>query len=315
MSYDVIIIGAGPAGLSAGIYSARGGLKTVVFESAMVGGQITVADEVENYPGFEESLSGFELTNKMKEQAERFGVEFKEEEVIALGTDGLCKVVETDYGKYRAKSVIFCTGARPRRLNVPGEERFTGRGVSYCATCDGALYKDKVVAVIGGGDSAIEEGLFLTRFAKKVIVVHRRDELRAQKIIQERAFKNPKMEFIWDSVVQEIHGDDKINHLELVNRKTHQISKLEVDGVFIYVGMLPNTKLLESRVDLDSMGFVITDEHMHTNIPGFYAAGDIRQKVLRQVVTATSDGAIAAFSAEKWILENYDSFEVEGAKQ
>jgi thioredoxin reductase (NADPH) len=314
MKYDVIIIGAGPAGLSAAIYSARGGLKTAIFEKAMVGGQINVTDEVENYPGFEESLSGYELTAKMKAQAERFGAEFYDEEIIALGLEGLCKVIETNGGEYRAKSVIICTGAHPRRLNVPGEERLTGRGVSYCATCDGALYRDKTVAVIGGGDSAIEEGIFLTRFAKKVIVIHRRDELRAQKIIQDRAFKNPKMEFIWDTVVQEIHGEERIQKLELVNRKSKEISMLPVDGVFIYVGILPNNELLESRIELDSAGFVLTDEYMHTNVPGIYAAGDIRHTVLRQVVTATSDGAIAAWSAEKWIIENYDAFEVESAE-
>ncbi len=309
MKYDVIIVGAGPAGLSAAIYSARGGLKTAIFEKAMIGGQINVTDEVENYPGFEEPLAGFDLTEKMHLQAERFGAEFIEEEITAIGLEGLCKIVETAEGKYRAKSVIICTGAHPRRLNVPGEEQFTGRGVSYCATCDGALYRDKVVAVVGGGDSAIEEGLFLTRFAKKVHVIHRRDSLRAQKIIQERAFKNPKMEFIWDSVVQEIRGEDKVRELEIYNRKTNQITHLPVDGIFIYVGILPNNELLDSRLALDSAGFVLTDENMHTNVPGIYAAGDIRHTVLRQVVTATSDGAIAAWSAEKWIIENYDSLE------
>ncbi len=309
--YDVIIIGAGPAGLSAAIYSARGGLKTGIFEKALIGGQINVTDEVENYPGFEESLSGFELTEKMHKQAERFGAHFIDEEVSAIGLEGLCKVIQAGDKTYRAKSVIVCTGAHPRRLNVPGEEPFTGRGVSYCATCDGALYRDKVVAVVGGGDSAVEEGLFLTRFAKKVYVIHRRDELRAQKIIQERAFNNPKMEFIWNTVIQEIHGDAVVNELELFNRETKQISMLPVNGIFIYVGILPNNELLESRLNLDPAGFVLTDEHMHTNVPGIYAAGDIRHTVLRQVVTATSDGAIAAWSAEKWIIENYDHLEME----
>jgi len=315
MRYDVIIIGGGPAGLSAAIYSARGGLKTAVFEKGMIGGQINVTEDVENYPGFEKPLSGFELTSKMQAQAERFGANIIEEEIIALGMEGLCKVIETDSGKYRAKSVIICTGAHPRRLNVPGEERLTGRGVSYCATCDGALYRDKVVAVVGGGDSAIEEGIFLTRFASKVIVVHRRDELRAQKIIQERAFANPKMEFVWNSVIQEIHGDTKVSKLEIVNRLTKEITMMPVDGLFIYVGILPNNDLLESRIELDSAGFVLTDEYMHTNVPGIYAAGDIRHTVLRQVVTATSDGAIAAWSAEKWIIENYDTLEVESARK
>ncbi len=306
MSYDVLIIGAGPAGLSAAVYAARGGLNTAVFEKAIVGGQITVTSEVENYPGFEDAIDGVELTDRMKKQAERFGAKFIDEEVTAIGLEGLCKIVETGYDKYRAKSIIFCTGAHPRRMNVPGEERLIGRGVSYCATCDGALYRDKVVAVVGGGDSAVEEGMFLTRFAKKVYVIHRRDSLRAQKIIQERAFKNPKMEFVWDTVVQEIRGEDRVAELELYNRKTETVSVLPVDGIFIYVGILPNNQLLESRVELDSGGFVITDENMHTNIPGIYAAGDIRKTVLRQVVTATADGAVAAWNAEKWILEHLD---------
>jgi thioredoxin reductase (NADPH) len=310
MKYDVIIIGAGPAGLSAAIYSARSGLKTAVFERGLIGGQINVTEEVENYPGFPEALSGYELTERMHRQAEHFGTEFKDEEVTALGMEGLCKIVETTDNKYRARAVIFCTGAYPRRLNVPGEEKFTGRGVSYCATCDGALYRDKIVAVIGGGDSAIEEGIFLTHFAKKVVVIHRRDELRAQKIIQERAFKNPKMEFVWNSVVQEIRGENKVQELEVYNRKTNTVSVIPVDGVFIYVGILPNNKLMESRIDLDSAGFALTDDFMHTNVPGVYAAGDIRKKVLRQVVTATSDGAIAGWSAEKWITENYDAIQL-----
>ena len=309
MKYDVMIIGGGPAGLSAAIYSARGGLKTAVFEKGIIGGQINVTDEVENYPGFPEALSGYDLTERMRQQAVRFRAEFIDDEVTAIGMEGLCKIIETREKTYRTKSLIVCTGAHPRLLNVPGEERFTGRGVSYCATCDGALYRDKVVAVVGGGDSAIEEGLFLTRFARKVIVIHRRDELRAQKIIQGRALANPKMEFIWDTVVQEIHGESKIEKLELVNRKTNLISFLPVDGIFIYVGILPNNELIESRLELDSAGFVKTDEFMHTTCPGIYAAGDIRHTVLRQVVTATSDGAVAAWSAEKWIMENYDTIE------
>lgn len=314
MQYDVIIIGSGPAGLSAGIYAARGGLKTVVLERAIIGGQITSAHQVENYPGFPESIEGFELTERMRQQAERFQAQFLDEEVTAIGMEGLCKIVETRENTYRTKALIVCTGAYPRRLNVPGEERFTGRGVSYCATCDGALYRDKVVAVIGGGDSAVEEGIYLTHFARKVYIIHRRDELRAQKILQERAFQNPKIEFIWNSVVQEIYGTDKIEKLEIFNRQTRKISYLPVDGVFIYVGILPNNKLLESRINLDEAGFVYTDEFMHTNIPGVYAAGDIRHKILRQVVTATSDGAIAAFSAEKWIRDNYEALEENGAK-
>jgi thioredoxin reductase (NADPH) len=308
MRYDVIIIGAGPAGLSAAIYAARSGMKAAVMEKGIVGGQITVTEDVENYPGFEHAISGYDLTETMRKQAARFGAEFIEAEVTAVGLEGKCKIIATHDQEYRAKSIIFCSGASPRRLNVPGEERLTGRGVSYCATCDGALYRGKKVAVIGGGDSAIEEGMFLTKFAEKVYVIHRRDALRAQYIIQQRAFKNPKMEFIWDTVVQEIKGEQKVSELELYNRKTDKISFLPVDGAFIYVGILPNTTLLESRLTLDTSGFVITDEYMHTNIPGIFAAGDIRSKVLRQVVTATSDGAIAAWSAEKWVEEHEEEF-------
>ncbi|NLW18370.1 MAG: thioredoxin-disulfide reductase [Candidatus Cloacimonetes bacterium] len=306
MKYDVMIIGGGPAGLSAAIYAARGGLKTGLFEKGIIGGQITVTNDVENYPGFPEPLSGFELTERMRQQAEIYKAKFIDEEVTAIGMEGLCKIIETSENTYRTKSLIICTGAHPRLLNVPGEERFTGRGVSYCATCDGALYRDKVVAVVGGGDSAVEEALFLTRFAKKVYIIHRRDELRAQKIIQERALKNPKVEMVWDTVVQKIHGTEQLENLELYNRRTEKVSFLPVDGVFIYVGILPNNELLESRLELDSSGFVLTNENMHTNVPGIYAAGDIRHTPLRQVVTATSDGAIAAYSAEKWIMENYD---------
>ncbi|NLO11196.1 MAG: thioredoxin-disulfide reductase [Candidatus Cloacimonetes bacterium] len=315
MRYDVIIIGGGPAGLSAAIYAARGGLKTAVFERAIIAGQITVTEDVENYPGFVEPLSGFELSERMRTQAERFGTEFFDEEIKAIGLEGLCKVVETGSRTMRAKAVILCTGAHPRRLSVPGEEPFTGRGVSYCATCDGALYRDKVVAVVGGGDSAVEEALFLTRFAKKVYLIHRRDQLRAQQIIQQRAFKNPKVEIVWDSVVQKIHGSQIVEKLEVFNRKTNEISFIPVDGVFIYVGILPNNELVESRLELDTFGFVITDEYMHTNLPGIYAAGDIRHTVLRQVVTATSDGATAAWSAEKWIMENYDDVEGNEVKE
>lgn len=304
--YDLAIIGAGSAGLSAAIYASRGGLKTVVFEKALVGGQIVLTTEVENYPGFEESISGFDLIDKMKQQALKFGALILEENVKAFSIEGLCKIIETEKNTYRAKSVIFATGAHPRRLNVPGEDKFTGRGVSYCATCDGALFRNKVVAVIGGGDSAVEEAMFLTKFARKVYIIHRRDQLRAVYAIQQRAFKNPKIEFIYDTVVQEIVGDNLVESITLFNKKTNLTSTLEVNGIFVYVGIIPNSELIESRVPLDNQGFVITDEEMHTNIPGFYAAGDIRKKTLRQVVTATNDGAIAAFNAEKWIQEHLD---------
>ena len=306
--YDIAIVGAGPAGLSAAIYAARGGLKTVVFEKAMIGGQIVVTADVENYPGFEENMTGFQIADKMQKQAKKFDAEIKLEEVKAIGTEGLCKVVETSKSQYKVKSVIVATGAHPRKLAVPGEEKYTGRGVSYCATCDGALYRDKTVAVVGGGDSAVEEAIFLTKFAEKVYIIHRRDELRAVKIVQERAFKNDKIEIIWDSVVQAIEGVNFIEKLILYNKKTENISEVPVHGLFIYVGIIPNSGLLESRIKFDKLGFIETDNSMHTEIPGVYAAGDVTHKVLRQIVTASSDGATAAFSAEKWIEENKDKF-------
>jgi len=306
--YDLAVIGGGPAGLSAAVYAARGGLKTVVFEKGLIGGQIVVTAEVENYPGIPETLSGFEISERFHKHAKRFGTEFKEERVKAIGTEGLCKIIETDKEEYWAKTLVIATGAHPRKLQVPGEAKFTGKGVSYCATCDGALYRDKIVAVVGGGDSAVEEAIFLTKFAKKVYIIHRRDELRAVKMIQERALSNPKIKIIWDTVVQEIEGDEFLEKLHLYNRKKSNYTELKVDGLFIYVGIIPNNQLIESRVELDDLGFILTDETMHTNIPGIYAAGDITHKVLRQVITAASDGATAAFSAERWIEENKENF-------
>lgn len=305
-AYDTIIIGGGPGGLSAAIYAARGDLKTAVFEKSLVGGQINVTFEVENYPGIPEILSGFELSDRFKQQADKFGTEFIDEEIIKVdfeSKDGYKKVYTEDE-EYLTKTIIIATGAQPRSLGCPGEEEYIGKGVSYCATCDGALYRNKVVAVIGGGDSAVEEGMFLTKFASKVYVVHRRDELRAVKTIQDRAFKNEKMEFIWDSVVDEVKGENFVTSLILENKKTKEKSELKVDGVFVYVGILPNNELLKKDITLDKSGFVITNQLMETNIPGVYAIGDLRDTPLRQVVTASSDGAIAAFYAEKHISEN-----------
>jgi len=257
--YDIAIVGAGPGGLSAAIYAARGGLKTIVFEKALIGGQITVTEEIENYPGFLEAVSGFEIAEKFKGHAQRFGAVIAEEEVKAIGLEGLCKIIETNKGTYRTKSIIFAVGAHPRKLAVPGEAKLTGRGVSYCATCDGAFYRDKTVAVVGGGDSAIEEAIFLTKFAKKVYIIHRRDQLRAVKIVQERAFENEKIEIIWDSVVQGIEGENVVQKAILYNRKTEKISELDLDGIFIYVGIIPNNQLIESRINLDEAGFILTE--------------------------------------------------------
>ena len=325
---DLAIIGAGPAGLSAAIYGARGGLNTVIFEHALVGGQIVLTSEIENYPGFEEIMSGFDLADKMRLQAEKFGTIFIEESVesiVPTGNAGILpadsqktidsrqdacvpssatlKKITTSENTYYAKTIVFATGASPRKLGVPGEETYTGRGVSYCATCDGALYRNKTVAVIGGGDSAIEEAMFLTKFATKVYIIHRRDELRAVYTIQQKAFKNEKLHFILDTIVQEIKGENQVKSLSLLNKKTNEVSELEIDGVFIYVGISPNNDLIKDFIELDSQGFVITDDDMQTNVPGFYVVGDIRKKTLRQVVTATSDGAIAGFVAERYINE------------
>lgn len=308
MEYDVAIIGGGPAGLAAAVYAARGGMKTVIFEKALIGGQITTTADVENYPGFEDNMSGFDIADKMRKQAEKFGTEIKQENIKSIQSDKFYKVVETDSNKYNVKSVILATGANPRKLGVQGEAKYTGRGVSYCATCDGALYRDKTVAVVGGGDSAVEEAIFLTKFAKKVYVIHRRDELRAVKLVQKRAFENDKIEIIWDSIVKEVKGGDFIEKVELYNKKTKEISELDLDGIFIYVGIIPNNELVKSVVELDEQGFILTDETLCTKVPGLFAAGDVVHKVLRQVITAASDGATAAFSAEKWTEENKDKY-------
>lgn len=303
VDYDLAIIGGGPAGLSAAIYAARGGLNTAVFEKGIIGGQIVLTADIENYPGFEENMDGFALMDKMKKQADKFKTEFVMEEIKSLELENEVKTLRTKENEYRAKTLMLATGATPRKLGVDGEKRLTGRGVSYCATCDGALYRDKIVAVVGGGDSAVEEALFLTKFAKKVYIIHRRDQLRAVKIVQERAFKNEKIEIIWDSVVRKIEGKDFLETLKLHNKKTSANSDLKVDGVFIYVGVNPGNELVHGKVEMDEQGFVITDKQMRTNIPGVYAVGDLRQKELRQVVTAAADGAIGAFFAEKWIEE------------
>lgn len=306
--YDLAIIGGGPAGLSAAVYASRGGMRTAIFEKALIGGQITTTADVENYPGFEENLSGFDIAEKMQKQAEKFGTEIKQETIKSIQNDGFGKMILTDSKEYKVKAVIVASGANPRKLDVPGESKFTGRGVSYCATCDGALYRGKTVAVVGGGDSAVEEALFLTKFAEKVYIIHRRDELRAVKLIQKRAFENEKIEIVWDSIVKEVHGNDFVEKLSLHNKKTKESSDLKVDGVFIYVGILPNNELVKSDVELDEQGFILTDETMRTKTNGLYAAGDVVHKVLRQVITAASDGATAAFSIEKWIDENKDKF-------
>ena len=299
--HDLIIIGGGPAGLTAGLYASRARLKTVALERAIAGGQIALTNVVENYPGIE-SIAGIDLAEAMHKHAEKFGMQFEYFTVDHVDLAGKVKRVYNDAGtEFTAKAVIIASGADHARLHVPGEAELAGRGVSYCAVCDGAFFRDKHVAVIGGGDSAIDEGLYLTRLASKVTVIHRRDHLRAERILQDQALANPKMEFIWDTVVEGFKGDEALTSLALRNVKTNAHSELGADGAFVYVGLLPNTGFLKGAIPLDEQGYIETDQKMATSIPGVYAVGDIRRGTLRQVVTAAADGAIAAMQVEKYI--------------
>jgi thioredoxin reductase (NADPH) len=299
--YDLIIIGGGPAGLTAGIYAARAKMNVIMLEKMMPGGNVSITAEVENYPGTP-GISGPELIVQMEKQARDFGLEIKSEEVLSFevgaGTTG--HTIKTDAGEYITKSVLIATGSSPRRIGCPGEEEHIGRGVSYCATCDGAFFRDKHVAVIGGGDSAVEEGLFLTRFVKKLTIIHRRDKLRATKIIQEKAMKNPKISFIWDSVVEDISGKPAVQKIQLKNLKTGALSDYEVDGVFVFVGYSPATGFVPPIIAKDESGYIITDKEMRTNVPGIFAAGDITNKKQRQIITACGDAATAIKSIEHY---------------
>jgi thioredoxin reductase (NADPH) len=271
-------------------------------EKSYPGGQLMMCESIENYPGFALSSSGYELSNAMREQAEKFGMKTRIAEIDRMDLSGDIKILHTTNGEeIRAKTVILSLGARPRKLGVPGEAEFLGRGVSYCAVCDGAFFQGKKLAVIGGGDTAVEDSVFLTRYAAEVSIVHRRDKFRAQRIIQERALTHPVIQVHWNSIVKGIGGTDAVEHLILENIFTRETINVPVDGVFILIGLDPNTKMIEGQIDLDEQGYIITDENMHTNIPGVFAAGDVRQKLLRQIVTACADGAIAATAAEKYI--------------
>ena len=309
MLYDLIILGAGPAGLSAALYAGRACLKTLLIEKAMPGGQITLTNDIENYPGqMLEGESGFSLTERMGQQADRFGVERAYDEITAIDLTGEEKVLTGMSGEYRAKTVILATGAHPKPIGCENEAAFTGRGISFCATCDGMFFRDMDVYVVGGGDSAVEEAIFLTRFARKVTIIHRRDQLRAVKTIQERAFANEKIDFLWNTVVEKVDGDAALSEMtvrNVVTGETTVIRANEADGafgLFGFVGFAPNTALFEGVVDMER-GYIVTDEDMHTNIPGVFAAGDLRVKSLRQVITAAADGAIAAMQAAKYIEE------------
>lgn len=299
--YDLIILGGGPAGLTAGLYAARSRLKTVLIEKTYLGGQIVNTYQLENYPGYEE-ITGADLVAKMEAQVRKHGLEIVLEDVESLDITGEIKRVKTANNKvYEAKAIILAMGATPRKLGVPNEDRFIGAGISFCATCDGAFYRDAVVAVIGGGNTAVEDALYLTKFAKKVYIIHRRDQLRATKIEQEKAFANEKIEFIWNTVVVDVEGEYGVERIRLKNVKTGEESTLNVEGVFVAIGYDPNTELVKGIVELDEYGYIITDDDMKTNIPGVFAAGDIRHKLLRQVITAAGDGATAAYAAEKYI--------------
>lgn len=297
--FDIIILGGGPAGFSSAIYAARGAVSTAIVDINVLGGQPSNYLELENYPGFQ-LVGGYDLMEKFEEHADKFGVEkFPMQEITKI--DLAKKKIYTKEYEFSAKSIIIATGAQPMKLGVKGEKEFVGRGVSYCAVCDGAFYKDKIVAVVGGGNSAIEEAMYLTKFAKKVYVIHRRDRLRADKILQEKAFKNKKIEFIWNSIVLEIQGENTVKSVVLKNLQTDKMSELKIDGIFPYIGISPNTELFSGQLNQDKYGFIITDTTMATSVDGVYAIGDVRNTPLRQVVTAASDGAIGATYALRYI--------------
>jgi thioredoxin reductase (NADPH) len=299
--YEVIVIGGGPGGLTAGLYTSRARLRTLLIESALFGGQMTTTELIENYPGFPQGVSGDELSRLMEEQARRFGMETVAQEVVKLGLEGDVKVVQTYESTYRCEALIISTGAEYRKLGVPGEEEFAGKGVSYCATCDGAFFRDSRIVVVGGGDSALTEALFLTKFAKELTIIHRRDALRGTKIYQERAFANPKIKFLWNSIVQEIKGDSMVRSIVVKNVKTGEIKEFETEGAFLFVGLVPRTQFLKGIVQMDEGGYVITSDQCETSEKGIFAVGDCRKKLLRQIATAVGDGATAAFAAEKFL--------------
>ncbi len=300
--YDIIIVGGGPAGLTAGLYASRARLNTLLLEKIALGGQVTKSERIENYPGFENSISGFQLIQNLEKQSKGFGLQVETGTVKTISTvDKHTKQLKVNDRELLCKAAIIATGSEPNKLGVEGEEKLVGRGVSYCATCDGAFFRDKEVAVVGGGDAAVEEALFLSRLVKKVHIIHRRDQLRAIKILQERVFASENIELIWDTVLDRIEGEEAVESLLLKNVKDNNMFTLKVEGVFIYVGLKPDTGWLENTLSLTKQGFIETDDNMETSLPGVFAAGDVRDKLLRQVATAVGDGSTAAFAAEKYI--------------
>ena len=301
---NLIIVGSGPAGLTAAVYAARSALNPLVIAGDQRGGQITLTNDMENFPGFSEGVTGIEFAGFMEAQARKFGARIEYDAVTEVDFSTQPFVVETREKKYETRAIVIATGSSPRRLDVPGEREYTGKGVSYCATCDGYFYKDKPVVVVGGGNSAVEEGLYLTKFASKVTIVHRRDSLRADTILKERAQRNEKIDFIWDTIVTEVLGDTSgVTGVKLKNVKTEEEQTFAADGVFVYIGLLPNTSLFKDKLELDKEGFIITDSRQKTSIDGVYAAGDVQDPVYKQAVTSAASGAIAAIEIERWIEE------------
>ena len=303
--YDVVIIGGGPAGLSAGLYTARGRLSSLLIERELIGGQLTNAEWVENYPGFPEGINGLELSQLIHQQATKYGVITVAAEATGIELQENQKIVKTTEGKFIASVVIIAGSSKRQKLDVPGEEKYTGKGVSYCATCDGAFFKEQPVAVAGGGNAAISEALHLTKFASKVTVIHRRQQLRASRILQERAFAEHKIEFLWDTIVNEIEGGTFVTGLKLSNAVTGEKSTLKVAGIFIAIGSKPDTEYIRDILSLDAVGYIITNEKMETRVPGIFATGDIRSNSARQAITAAGDGATAAIYAERFLTEQY----------
>ena len=299
--YDLAIIGGGPAGLTAGLYAARARLNVILIEKAVPGGQVIATDWVENYPGFPEGITGSDLVQKMTAQVQKFNLNIETENVAALNVSEPIKKITLGNKMIATHAIIIASGASPKKLGIPGEDTFYGRGVSSCATCDGPFFKNRVVAAVGGGATAVQESLFLTKFAKKVYLIHRRDRLRAERILQERALASAKIEILWDSVLTGIQGLTNVETISVRNVKSGDTQKLAVDGCFIWVGILPNTDFLPEIVKVDEYGFIVVDANMQTSVPGVYAAGDVRSTPLRQIATAVGDAAIAAFSAEHYI--------------